>query len=209
MKQGISNVDTILIVSPHTDDGELGCGGSIAKLVEEGNDIHYVAFSYAGKDTLKKEVKESTEVLNIDSNNVHLFEFETRHFPEHRQEILDALIRLRNEIKPEMVFIPASVDVHQDHQVIMSEALRAFKKTALSILGYEEPWNCFTFSTTVFVSLQEKHIKTKIAAVKKYKSQKDKDYMSEDFIRGLARTRGTQIGVEYAEAFEIMRWVIK
>lgn len=201
--------NTILVLSPHTDDGELGCGGSIAKLVEEGNDVHYVAFSYAGKDVLKKEVMEATKTLNVLSDNVHIFDFRTRYFPEHRQEILDVLIKLRNEIKPEMVFIPASVDVHQDHQVIMSEASRAFKKTALSILGYEEPWNCFTFSTTVFISLQEKHVKAKIAAVKKYESQVDKDYMNEEFVRGLARTRGIQIGEKYAEAFEIMRWVIK
>lgn len=201
--------NTILILSPHTDDGELGCGGSIAKLIEEGNEVHYVAFSDAGKRILRMEVNEATKILGIPPDNIHIFNFRTRYFSEYRQGILDTLIELRDKIKPEMVFIPASVDVHQDHQVIMSEALRAFKKTALSILGYEEPWNCFTFSTTAFISLQEKHIKAKIDAVNEYRSQIDKDYMNEEFIRGLARTRGTQIGTKYAEAFEIMRWVIK
>jgi len=201
--------NTILILSPHTDDGELGCGGSIAKFVERESDIHYVAFSYAGKDILKKEMEESMKIIGIPSSNTRILEFRTRYFSECRQEILDELIQLRDEIKPEMVFIPATVDVHQDHQIITSEALRAFKKTALSILGYEEPWNCFTFNTTLFVDLQESHIRRKIKAVKKYNSQMMRDYMDEEFIIGLARTRGTQIGTKYAEAFEVMRCVLK
>ncbi len=201
--------DKILILSPHTDDGELGCGGSIAKLAEQRKEIYYVAFSDTGKEILKKEVNESTKILHIKPENVRIFDFKTRHFPEYRQEILDTLIKLREEIKPEMVFIPSTKDVHQDHQVVTSEALRAFKKTALTILGYEEPWNCFTFSTTVFIVLDDKHIKKKIEAVKKYKSQIDRDYTNEEFIRGLARTRGTQIGEKFAEAFEIMRWVMR
>jgi len=201
--------DRILIISPHIDDGELGCGGSIAKLVEEGKEVHYAALSDAGVSILREEVKESTKILHIKQENVKIFDFKTRHFPECRQEILDTLIDIREEIKPEMVFTPSTKDVHQDHQVVTSEALRAFKKTALTILGYEEPWNCFTFNTTVFIVLEDKHIKKKIEAVKKYESQIDRDYTNEEFIRGLARTRGTQIGEKYAEAFEIMRWVIK
>ena len=201
--------DRILVLSPHTDDGELGCGGSIAKFVEEGRELYYVAFSDIGKEVLRREVKESTRILRLNQKNVYIFDFKVRHFPKYRQEILDTLIELREEIKPTVVFTPSLKDVHQDHQVVTSEALRAFKKTALTILGYEEPWNCFTFSATVFIVLEEKHVRRKIEALKKYKSQMDRDYMNEEFIMGLARTRGTQIGEKYAEAFEIMRWVIK
>ena len=201
--------DRILVLSPHTDDGELGCGGSIAKFVEEGRELYYVAFSDIGKEVLRREVKESTRILRLNQKNVYIFDFKVRHFPKYRQEILDTLIKLREEIKPTVVFTPSLKDVHQDHQVVTSEALRAFKKTALTILGYEEPWNCFTFSTTVFIVLEEKHVRRKIEALKKYESQMDRDYMNEEFIMGLARTRGTQIGEKYAEAFEIMRWVIK
>jgi len=201
--------DRILVLSPHTDDGELGCGGSIAKFVEEGRELYYVAFSDIGKEVLRREVKESTRILRLNQKNVYIFDFKVRHFPKYRQEILDTLIELRREIEPTVVFTPSLKDVHQDHQVVTSEALRAFKKTALTILGYEEPWNCFTFSTTVFIVLEEKHVRRKIEALKKYKSQMDRDYMNEEFIMGLARTRGTQIGEKFAEAFEIMRWVIR
>jgi len=172
-------------------------------------ELYYVAFSDIGKEVLRREVKESTRILRLNQKNVYIFDFKVRHFPKYRQEILDTLIKLREEIKPTVVFTPSLKDVHQDHQVVTSEALRAFKKTALTILGYEEPWNCFTFSATVFIVLEEKHVRRKIEALKKYESQMDRDYMNEEFIMGLARTRGTQIGEKYAEAFEIMRWVIK
>ena len=97
----------ILVVSPHTDDGELGCGGSIAKFIEEGNDVEYIALSCCEKsvpegcpsDILKREVKKATKVLGI--TQPILFDFEVREFPKFRQEILDTLIRLKNKIQPD------------------------------------------------------------------------------------------------------------
>ena len=96
---------------------------------------------------------------------------------------------------------------HQDHITVMKETLRAFKMC--TILGYEQPWNNITFNTLSFVPLKEKHIKTKIEALKSYQTQKHRKYLNEDFIRGLAHTRGTQIEEEYAEAFEVIRWVYR
>jgi len=98
------------------------------------------------------------------------------------------------------------VTIHQDHQTIACEGFRAFKK--VSMLGYEIPWNNLTFQTNVFVFLSEQELNKKIEAVKCYKSQQNRNYAKEDFIRGLAKTRGIQIGVDYAEAFESIRWII-
>lgn len=209
--------DVILILSPHTDDGELGCGGAIAKLIEQGEEVHYIAFSNAQKslpqgvpaDTLIREVKSATKILGIDQKNVSILDFETRYFPEVRQEILDTLYKIRIELDPKMVFTPSLKDVHQDHHVVTTEALRAFKKTASTILGYEEPWNCFTFDTTVFNVLKDEHIQKKVDALKQYKSQRHRYYFNEDFARSLARIRGTQVGEKYAEAFEIMRLIMR
>jgi LmbE family N-acetylglucosaminyl deacetylase len=76
-------------------------------------------------------------------------------------------------------------------------------------LGYEIPWNNRTFNTESFVLLGEDHIKAKVKALECYRSQLDRFYANEGFIRALARTRGTQIGAAYAEAFEVVRWVIR
>lgn len=204
---------TILVISPHTDDGELGCGGTIARFIEEGNSVFYVALSSCEKsvpagcpsDILKQEVKKATKILGIDKPI--LFDFEVREFPKFRQPILDTLINLRNSIKPEIVFAPSSFDTHQDHRTIYEETYRAFKQC--TILGYEQPWNNITFNTLAFIGLEESHINKKIVALECYKTQKDRAYLHPEFIRGLAMTRGTQIEQKYAEAFEVIKWVIR
>jgi LmbE family N-acetylglucosaminyl deacetylase len=201
----------IIVFAPHTDDGELGCGGTIAKLTEEKKDVYYVAFSSCSDslppefppDTLVKEVKKATKHLGIPENNLIILDFKVRNFSKHRQQILDTMIKLKKEIKPEMVFIPSLDDLHQDHSVIASEALRAFKQ--ITVFCYEMPWNNISFKTNAFIKLDKRHIDKKIKALKEYKSQKHRNYLTPDFIKSLALTRGVQIGSEYAEVFEVIR----
>ena len=205
----------ILVLSPHTDDGELGCGGTIARLIEEGKEIFYVALSAAEKsvpkgmpkDILRKEVMKATKVLGIPSSNVFVLKFEVREFPKYRQEILDTLINFRKELSPDVVFMPSLRDLHQDHQVTANEALRAFKKYASTILGYELPWNHINFDATGFVALEKRHIDKKVKSLSMYESQKHHEYMNPEFIYGLAKARGVVIGAKFAEAFQVIRWV--
>jgi N-acetylglucosamine malate deacetylase 1 len=205
----------ILILAPHTDDGEFGCGASIAKFIEEGKDVYYAAFSLAEesvpspfpKNILEKEVKAATKKLGIKQENLLLYEYRVRHFAYHRQEILEDLVKLNNEIKPDLVFMPCLHDLHQDHSTIAMEGLRAFKKT--TILGYEIPWNNMNFATQCFITFEEKHFNKKLNALDCYNSQKSKSYAADEFIRSLAKTRGTQIGQQYAEVFEVIRWIIR
>ncbi|RME42570.1 MAG: PIG-L family deacetylase [Caldilineae bacterium] len=204
----------VLVLAPHTDDGEFGCGGTIAKLVEEGADVYYLAFSAAEKsvpkkypnDILRKEVRAATQVLGIPADNLIIMDYEVRNFPLQRQEILEDLVRFQREMQPDLVLLPALHDIHQDHMTIAREGLRAFKTT--SMLGYELLWNNLTINTTSFVFLEERHIRRKVDALKCYESQRFRRYASEEFIYSLARTRGTQIGAQYAEAFEVIRWVL-
>ena len=203
----------VLILSPHTDDGELGCGGTIAKLIEQGSEVYYAAFSACEqsvlpqfpKDILITEVKAATKQLGIKPENLTLLQYDVRTFNYHRQEILDDIIRLKREINPDLVFVPSPKDIHQDHATISNEAIRAFKFT--SLLCYELPWNNFTFSTTCFFHLDEKHIETKVNALKQYQSQAHRPYANEEFLRSLARTRGVQINTRYAEVFEVVRLI--
>jgi LmbE family N-acetylglucosaminyl deacetylase len=204
----------ILVLAPHTDDGEFGMGGSIAKLVENGNQVFYAAFSACKQsviegfppDILETEVKAATKILGIKPEALFLFDYEVRTFNYKRQEILDDLLRLRNDIKPDLIFMPSLNDLHQDHYTISQEGIRAFKFS--SILCYELPWNNLNFSTSAFILLSESNIEQKIKALKEYHSQAHRPYSNEEFIRSLARTRGVQINSTYAETFEVMRWIL-
>ena len=208
------SVHTVLVLAPHTDDGELGVGGTIARLIEQGVQVYYAAFSTAAesvpeglpKDILKTEVKAATKLLGIPEENLVIYDHEVRKLNYVRQEILEDLIALRQRINPDLVFIPSLNDIHQDHITIAQEGLRAFKNKIL--LGYELIWNNLTFGTQCFVKLEERHVQQKVAALKAYGSQKGRDYMSDDFIFSLAKTRGVQVGAAYAEAFEIVRFII-
>jgi LmbE family N-acetylglucosaminyl deacetylase len=204
----------ILILAPHTDDGEIGCGASIAKFTEEEKNVYYAAFSSARrsvrdglpKNILEVEVKEATKVLGLPSQNLILYDYEVRTFPAFRQEILEDIIKLRNQINPDLIFVPSLNDIHQDHQVIAREGLRAFKN--VTILGYEQPWNNIVFETKNFIVVEKRHIDKKVEALTCYKSQSHRKYLNKDFIWSLARTRGTQIEGKYAEAFEVLRFII-
>jgi len=204
----------ILILAPHTDDGELGCGGTIAKYTEQTPDVFYLAASTCRRslpegwpqDALEKEVRNATKVLGIAENNLILLDYDVRRFKETRQQILEDLIRLRNDLQPDLVFVPSPTDIHQDHQVISEEGLRAFKNS--SILGYEMPWNNVSFNTRAFVELDKKHIDRKVEALLCYKSQLHRSYVNEHFVVSLATVRGVQMGTQYAEAFEVVRYII-
>ncbi len=179
-----------------------------------GADVYYFAFSTAEtsvpegfpKDILKTEVINATTKLGIKKDNVIIYNYEVRKLNYARQEILEDLIKHINDLKPDLVLMPSLNDIHQDHSTIAQEGLRAFKNT--TILGYELIWNNLHFDTTSFVKLDKKHIQSKSDALKEYKSQGIRDYMSEEFIFSLAKTRGVQIGTQYAESFEVIRLVI-
>ena len=202
----------VLILSPHTDDGEISAGGTIARFIEERKEVFYVAFSTCEKsvpetypnDILKKECLEATQELGIPRSNTTLLDFEVRQFPKLRQEILDDMIRIGRDISPDLVISPSSFDTHQDHQVVYNESIRAFKKLS-SIWGMEHPWNNLSFRTDIFVELKEEHIEKKISALKRYKSQSFKNYFKEDYIKACAHTRGMTVEVKYTEVFECIR----
>ena len=172
------NKQCVLVLAPHTDDGEFGCGASLAKFIEQDKIVYYAAFSLAEesvpagfpKNILATEVKAATKELGINLKNLLLYKYKVRHFAHHRQEILEDLVKLNKRIKPDLIFMPCLHDLHQDHSIIAMEGLRAFKKT--SILGYEIPWNNMNFSTQCFITFDEDHLNKKLKALDCYASQK-------------------------------------
>jgi len=196
----------VLALSPHTDDIELGCGGYLTKLHEQGHDIQVIVFSdcstFWGHLPLRYECIRSLSYLEIDPV---ILSFEMRNFK--RQDVLDILMAVD---KPDLVLTPSGSDIHQDHQVVHNESVRAFSRECC-VLGYELAWNARSFTPTYFVELSEKNITGKSIMLSRYNSQIDlhRPYFNTELIRGLARSRGLQIKKEYAEAFEVITWIEK
>jgi len=204
---------SVLVLAPHTDDGELGCGATIAKYLAAGQKVIYAAFSACAHslpagiapDTLVHECYAATNVLGIKRAQVILFDFNVRTFPAHRQEILEAMVQLARKYAPATVLLPARNDVHQDHQIIYEEGIRAFKNCTL--LGYELPWNNTRFQPAYFESLLSEMVHLKCKALAEYRSQQHQYYMNLEFIRSLSIVRGIQCKAAFAEAFEVYKMI--
>ena len=204
----------VLVLAPHADDGEFSSGATIKRFSEEGKEVYYAAFSPCNQsmpegskeNELYEELSRAVSHLGIAEERIIKFDFPVRYFPSHRQQILEALIKLRTRIKPDLVLLPNSTDIHQDHHVIYEEGLRAYKNS--SILGYELPWNNITFTNSCIMKVDEHHLEAKFKAISEYKSQGFRPYMEKDFFIGLAKVRGMQGGTTFAEAFEMIKWVM-
>ena len=130
--------EKVLVLAPHTDDGEFGCGGTIARFVEDGKQVYYAAFSVCEdsvpegypRNILEIEVKQATKVLGVKPENLLIYRYPVRYHPQNRQAILQNLVDIKSDIEPDLVFMPSPNDIHQDHHTMFREGLRAFKPTS-------------------------------------------------------------------------------
>lgn len=203
---------TVLVLSPHTDDSELGAGGAVSRLLREGHEVHYVTFSSCDEslpDDQQGRLREEFErvMALVEPTDYRLLDYSVRRFNEHRQDVLSDLVEIRNEVQPDLVIGPSLEDFHQDHVVVATEMVRAFK-TSASVVTYELPWNHVTFETQLFYKLTAADLDNKLAQLAMYESQieQERGYFSEEFVRGLAAVRGVQCDARYAEAFSVIRW---
>jgi len=209
---GFNEIHKVLFLGPHPDDAEFSSGGTIAKLLENNIEIHYAVFSMCEKSiplgfsagSIKDELLNVTDFFGIKKEFLYLFDYEVRVFPQFRQEILEEMVNLNLKIKPDIVFLPSSSDIHQDHKTIYEEGVRAFKQSRL--LSYEMPWNNFTFLSNMYITLEERHFQKKIDALKLYKTQSFRQYSNEEYLKSLMKIKGLQINEKYAESFQILRW---
>jgi LmbE family N-acetylglucosaminyl deacetylase len=196
----------MLFVGPHPDDVEMGCGGVLSKYC--GNtDIIYLILSPCLEDPRNKsildEAKNAADHLGLSKENMIVENLSRRTFHEQRRGIREILISVKDKYNPDMVFCPSVNDIHQDHSVTAEETLRLFRNTG--VLGYENPRSSIQFQPSLYVQLNGKNVKSKIDGLMCYVSQYDRYYFKPKIIRSFVLMRGSQIGVEYAEAFEVMR----
>ncbi|MDO5285226.1 MAG: PIG-L deacetylase family protein [Actinomycetia bacterium] len=203
----------ILVLAPHTDDAELGCGGSMARWLEEGVELSVAVFSTAEKSLpdgarpgqLKQECEQALDSLGVPAERRFIYDFPVRELGYHRQEVLEILVRLGRELSPEWILVPSGADLHQDHATVYAEGLRAFKH--LTLLGYELPWNHITFSASAFVTLEQRHLDAKWEALTHYQSQlaMGRPYFTRELVESVARVRGLMVKSDWAEAYEMIR----
>ena len=203
----------VLVLAPHTDDAELGCGGTMARWIDEGSAVYTAVFSTAEKSLppgskeyrLKGECEQALDQIGVPQDNRFIYNYPVREFGYQRQEVLEEMIKLGKLVSPDCVLVPSGADLHQDHAVVHQESLRAFR--TLTMMGYELPWNHITFSAQAFVVLDETHLRRKWAALTKYESQFEiaRPYFRYEAMESIARVRGLQIKTEFAEAFELIR----
>lgn len=202
----------VLILSPHTDDAEIAMGATLKQMSDSKIEVKHICFSdcresipsHLPDDITRDEFAAASEMLKFDSV---CYNFKVRCFNFGRQSVLDLLIEAVRDFPPDTVFMPSHNDIHQDHQTIHQEALRAFKHSTL--YGYELPWNNLEGSPNLFNQISEDDLKFKLSLVANYKSQAHRHYTAPEFIRAIAVMRGGQVGVPLAEAFYQYRTIWK
>ena len=199
---------SLLFLGAHPDDIELGCGALIADIHQQ-TSIYCMTFSDNKKNpdlqNLVTEHFESMRALGLKDEQVELGTFETRRFPDYRQEILEKMLDLKRRLKPEIVFVHTSQDIHQDHVTVTQEALRAFRGT--TVLGYDVLRSSYGFFPHFLVEVSAEGVETKIAAMEKYKTYKDRYYFSPEVLRATAVRHGALAERPFAEGFDIVRIV--
>lgn len=223
-------LERVLVVSPHADDEAMGCAGLMAKLAERGCDVHvlYMAvdgFHHYGLDYETSYEERVTEIEAVTSllgcsyeiayGNKDLIE-KLDTLP--KRELVDLFERQINEHRPDLLLLPYGVDYDQDHVASFRAAFAAARPIA-EVFGKWLVPHVMTYEMTkinwaaepmprpaAFCDISE-HLDTKIESIKRYATQlrPSPHIRSPESVNALARVRGTEIGVEYAEAFGVLR----
>ena len=141
--------------------------------------------------------------LGIPSKNTILEKFETRRFPAQRQDILEYLIKLNRTLNPDIVFVHTRSDLHQDHNTVTEECLRAFR--GITVLGYDVIRSSYGFFPNLLTSVSESDVKQKIDALAQYKTYSGKYYFDPEVTRATLIRNGALCECKYAEGFETLR----
>jgi LmbE family N-acetylglucosaminyl deacetylase len=198
----------ILLVGAHPDDIELGCGAFLHQ-VQPHNDVLCLTLSDNQKNpNLSDIVSEhfaSFAVLGVPESKIILEKFETRKFPEQRQDILEYLLKIRKDYSPDLVLVHTRSDIHQDHNVVTEESLRAYRGT--TVLGFDVVRSSYGFFPHFLVGVSEEDVDMKVKALSEYKTYHDKYYFNADLLRATMIRHGALAEKKFAEGFDILRIV--
>ncbi len=196
----------VLFLGAHPDDIEIGAGALIAKIVDQ-CEVLCITLSDNQKNPKLKNVadehRESMRILGVKPENDILGPFETRRFPDERQGILEYMLRYHREFQPELVFVHSQQDVHQDHNTVTTEALRAFR--GVTVLGFDVIRSSYGFFPHFLIGVEEEHVQKKVKALAAYKTYQHVYYFQEELTRSILIRNGAVAERPLAEGFDILR----
>jgi LmbE family N-acetylglucosaminyl deacetylase len=202
----------ILCLGAHCDDIEIGCGGTILKLLQQykRTSVHWVVFS--SDEQRGEEARESanTFLRQAELKNIVIKTFTTSFFPYVGTDIKLYFERLKQEVSPDVIFTHYRNDLHQDHRVISELTWNSFRDHL--ILEYEIPKYDGDFgSPNSFVHLDESIVEKKIGLImESFRSQKGKHWFDKETFSAVLRVRGMEScsPAKYAEAFYCRKLVL-
>ena len=225
----LGRVSSLVVISPHADDEVVGAGGIMAKAAAAGVDVHVVlmavdALKHWGLDAETTLAGRMTEIEAVASRLGFSYEivYAGKDLIERldtvgQRELIDVLESTFNRLRPDLLLIPHGDDFDQDHRACYEAALAAArpipeavgKFLVPNVITYEAPklsWAGATFRPSFFVDISEQ-IDDKLDALRLYATQlrEPPHVRSPENLRALAYLRGSDIGVEFAEAFGVLR----
>lgn len=200
----------VLFLGAHPDDIELGCGGLLHHIVTRTDaKVLCVTLSDNQKNpdlvNVRDEHIRSMSVLGVPKENVVLGPFTTRVFPDSRQEILEYFLKLRRDFQPDLIFVHSKEDIHQDHNVMTEEALRAYR--GITVLGFDVVRSSYGFFPHFIVEVTEDDVNKKIEALSQYETYRDRYYFNAELTRSIMVRHGALAERPFAEGFDILRIV--
>ena len=222
-------MNKILIISAHPDDEVLGCGGTVARLNKEGHTIYTLILGegITSRDDLRDIKKREKNILELKGEAkkanaiLGVKEVFFHNFPDNRFDtvpflyIVKVIEKIKNNIKPDIIFTHYEKDLNIDHQITYKAVITAARpikgETVKKIYSFEIPssteWSFpLSFSPDVFYDISET-IEIKLKALENYKTELKK-YPHPRSLEGVkltAKNWGMKVGLEYAEAFKVVR----
>jgi LmbE family N-acetylglucosaminyl deacetylase len=205
LTMGFGEVRTVLCLGAHADDIEVGCGGTLLRLLSErpSVDVHWVVLSASGARADEARAGADRFLGDATSVNVVVKNYRDSFFPFQGLEIKEYFHELSGTVSPDLVFAPHREDRHQDHRLVSELTWCAFRDQM--ILEYEIPkYDGDLFQPNLFVPLDEPTCRSKVESiVGEFRSQHEKPWFTEDTFWSTLRLRGVECNSpsKYAEAF--------
>ncbi len=201
----------ILCLGAHPDDIEIGCGGTLLRLIEEVHKAQFCWVVFSGDEKRGKEAYESPKVFleKVKSKKIDVQQFRDSYFPFVGADIKDYFEKLKKEFSPDIVFTHYTNDAHQDHRLISNLTWNTFRDHF--ILEYEVPKYDGDLGTpNLYVHLDESHVQRKINYIcDVFQTQKKQQWFTKETFRSILRIRGVESNSpsKYAEAFYCRKMV--
>jgi LmbE family N-acetylglucosaminyl deacetylase len=202
----------LLCLGAHCDDIEIGCGGTILKLVTAGRQIEVWWIVFSSDERREQEASKSAEAFlcDVTLKKVTILGLRDGFFPYLAYELKERFEQLKAEILPDLILTHYRHDLHQDHRLISELTWNTFRNHL--ILEYEIPKYDGDFgSPNVFVPLDESICRRKIDTIlTAFQSQREKHWFSRELFYSILRLRGMEANAcsGYAEGFYCRKLVL-